>query len=116
MKHLHQEKYEDENGYEVLAADVDVLAPYTNIADGFYHWVCGACGAEHSDRWWDISGRVIKCPACTKLNLLVRTNCKEITEWARQKWVSEERDLELKRLKGIEKFNADAILKIKQEI
>jgi hypothetical protein len=50
------------------------------------------------------------------MNLLVRTNCAEITELARRKFESEERDLELKRLQGIEKYNDDQLLKIKREI
>lgn len=116
MKNLQQEKYEDDNGHEIGASEVQMLASYVHHADGFYDWTCGSCGAEHADRWWDIFGRVIACPDCKKMNLLVRTNCAEITELARRKFESEERDLELKRLQGIEKYNDDQLLKIKREI
>src|SRR5271167_2759870 len=100
MKNLQQEKYEDDNGHEIDASKVDVLAPYVHQADGFYNWTCGSCGAEHSDRWWNISGRVIMCPTCKKQNLLVRTNCKEITELVRRKMEIDDRDRELERLKS----------------
>lgn len=129
MKNLQQEKYEDDNGREFPADKIDCLAPYTHIADGFYLWTCGSCGVEHSDRWWDISGRVVKCgdgrtealgesrilPGCGKMNLLVRTNCKEVTEALSGKWKQKEIQEENERLKDIQKFNKEEFSKIRGE-
>jgi hypothetical protein len=116
MKNLQQDKYEDDNGREFNAADVDVLAPYVHHADGFYSWTCGGCAQEHSDRWWNISGRVVKCANCQKMNLLVRTNCREITELTRRNFEAEYDKKELERLKGIEKHNADELTRIRRKL
>jgi hypothetical protein len=117
MKNLQQEKYEDDNGHEFPADKVDCLAPYGHVCDGFYHWTCGSCGEEHSDRWWNISGRVIKCGngGCGKMNLLVRTNCKEITEALSDKWRQKEIQEENERLKDIQKFNKQEFEKVRSE-
>ena len=116
MTNLQQKVYEDDNGHEFPSEKVDTLASYIHQADGFYNWTCGGCGSEYSDRWWNISGRVVRCEHCQKMNLLVRTNCTEITEMAKQKYASEEREAELKRLKDIEKWNDDKFTRIKSEV
>ena len=116
MKHLQQEKYEDENGLPVEAAKIDCLAPYTYVADGFYNWACGLCGAEHSSRWITVSGRAHKCETCGKLNLLVRTDCNEIKEALEGKWRAPERDKELERLKRIEVLNTDKLAQLRYKI
>ena len=130
MKHLGQAVYEDDNGHPVEAEKIDCLAPYTHVADGFYWWTCGGCGVEHSDRWWSISGRVLKCgdgrsealgesrilPGCGKMNLLVRTNCTEITEALTGKWRQAEVAAENERLQGIVKYNIDKIGEVRASI
>lgn len=130
MKNLQQAVYEDDNGREFPAEKVDCLAPYTHIADGFYTWTCGSCGVEHSDRWWNISGRVVQCgdgrsealgasrilKGCGKMNLLVRTNTKEITDALGGKWKSVEMEKENERLKDITKFNEDQLRTIRGQI
>lgn len=130
MKNLGQAIYEDDNGREFPAEKVDCLAPYTHIADGFYRWTCGGCGEEHSDRWYSISGRVVKCgdgrsealgphrisPGCGKMNLLVRTNCKDITEALSGKWRQVEIAQENERLKDVVKWNDDQFRKIKADV
>jgi hypothetical protein len=116
MTNLQQAVYEDDNGHEFPAEKVDALAPYTHQSDGFYNWTCGICSCENSDRWWNISGRVVMCEHCRKMNLLVRTNCTEITELVKQKYASDEREVELKRLKDIEKWNDDKFTRIKSEV
>jgi hypothetical protein len=130
MKNLGQAVYEDDNGREFPAEKVDCLAPYTHIADGFYHWTCGSCGEEHSDRWWSISGRVVKCgdgrsealgehrilPGCGKMNLLVRTNTKDITEALGGKWRQAEIAQENERLKDVVKWNDEQFRKIKADV
>lgn len=116
MKNLQQEIYEDDNGRPFEAEKVACLAPYTHIADGFYTWTCGSCGEENSDRWYNISGRVMECHSCRKTNLLVRTNCAEINKLTWRNFEFEELKLQVARLKDIEKFNDDQLLKIKQEI
>ena len=130
MKNLLQDKYEDDNGHPFEASEIDCLAPYTHIADGFYHWTCGLCGQEHSDRWWNISGRVVKCgdgrsealgehrvlQGCGKMNLLVRTNTKEITEALSSKWKSAEMEAENERLKNITKYNDEQFRRIRGEV
>jgi hypothetical protein len=116
MKDLQQAVYEDDNGNPVDAEKVDCLAPYNHVCDGFYNWSCGACGHEHSDRWWSISGRVMVCQQCKKKNLLVRTNTKEITEALQGKWKSAEMEAENERLKGIIKYNVEQIRGFQQII
>jgi len=116
MTNLQQLKYEDEDGREILADNIDCLAPFTHIADGFYNWTCGRCGVENSDRWYKISGRVVKCRCCQKLNLLVRTDCDNVASLQMRQREFEELTLEVKRLKDIEKLNDDQLLKIKQEV
>jgi hypothetical protein len=128
MKNLSQAKYEDGNGHEVDASMVDVLAPYKFIADGFYTWTCGACGEEHNDRWHSPSGRVLVCqkgsPAfgsrpeegCGKRNLLVRTNCTEISESLSGKWQATDEVKEAKRLLGIQEHNEEALQQLRHKI
>jgi|SRR5208337_634983 len=116
MKNLQQEIYEDDNGQPIEAAKVDTLGSYVLICDGFYNWTCGACGAEHSDRWIKFSGRVLKCGDCGKMNLLVRTNTDAVTEALQGKWKSEEMEKENARLKDIVKFNSDQLWAIRNEL
>ncbi len=116
LTNLGQEQYEDENGFPFPASKVDALAPYTHIADGFYDWTCGACGAEHHDRHFKFSGRVSACKKCDKMNLLVRTNCAELNELIGEKWESGERDQELNRLRGIKALNDAEIAKIRTQV
>lgn len=117
MKFL-QEKYKDDNGHEITAEKVQVLAPYQHIADGFYRWQCGSCDKEHGSRacGWPISGQVLKCDGCRKMNLLVRTNCEEIDKAFGSYLANEERTKELERLRGIEKYNAEQVAKIWNEV
>ena len=130
MKNLLQDKYEDDNGHPFEAEKIDCLAPYTHIADGFYRWTCGFCGEEHSDRWWSISGRVLKCGdgrsealgesrilhGCGKMNLLVRTNTTEVTEALVGKWKSVETEKENERLQDIVKYNDEQFRRIRGEV
>jgi hypothetical protein len=118
MKNLQQAKYKDDNGREVDASVVQVLAPYTHIADGFYNWSCGSCGNDHASRscGWPIMGQVLGCDSCHKLNLLVPTDCDDIMGMRKLQWNSQERDEECKRLQGIEKYNEDKLLEIKRSI
>lgn len=116
MKHLQQEKYETEAGNPINAEAIDFLASYTYIADGFYNWVCGGCGKEHTDRWITVSGRAHECTGCGKLNLLVRTNCTEINEALQGKWRAPEREKELARLKGVEVLNNDKLAQLRYKI
>lgn len=130
MNNLAQKVYEDDNGREFPAGQVDCLAPYTHHADGFYSWTCGGCGVEHRDRWWNISGRVLKCgdgrnqafgdtqivQGCGKMNLLVRTNCTEINTAVSGMWQQAEVAKENERLKDIVKWNEDQFRKIRADI
>lgn len=116
MKHLQQAVYEDDNGRPVEAAKVDCLATYTHVCDGFYSWACGSCDHEHSDRWYSISGRVMVCQQCKKLNLLVRTNTTEITEALSGKWRQAEIVAENERLQGIVKWNDEQFKKVRAEV
>jgi hypothetical protein len=118
MKNLQQEKYKDDNGRDIEASKVEVLAPYKYHVDGFYQWTCPTCGFDHNSRscGWPISGQVLACDQCHVKTLLVRTNCIEIDEVLQGKWRSEERDKENERLKGIEKYNADELQKIRFKI
>src|SRR5208283_2666104 len=98
MNNLQQVKYKDENGREIDASSVEVLAPYMHVADGFYNWTCGACGSAHATRscGWTIQGQVLPCDTCKKMNLLVKTNCEEIQQLMQREWDDEERKVELK--------------------
>ena len=116
MKHLQQAVYEDDNGHPVEAEKVDCLTPYTYVCDGFYGWACALCGHEHSDRWWNVSGRVVNCQQCKKRNLLVRTNTKEITEALSGQWKSAEMEAENARLKDIIKYNVDSVKEVQRTI
>ena len=49
---------------------------------------------------------------CGAKNLLVRTNCAEITESLVKKWEETERWKENEKLRGIQKFNHDKIWEI----
>ena len=116
MKNLQQKVYEDDNGNEISADKVDYLTSYMYIADGFYNWSCAACGEDHSDRWHRVSGRVLKCQTCGKMNLLVRTNCTEINEALSGKWRQPEIAAENERLKGVQKWNEQELQKIKAQV
>jgi hypothetical protein len=130
MTNLGQEKYKDANGRDIAASQVDVLAAYQHVADGFYRWTCGRCHAEHADRacGWPISGQVIRCeqhtPAfgdrnetgCGAMNLLVRTNCGEIDVALAGMWRVPDRDKELERLKGVIELNEKAVLEVKRQL
>jgi hypothetical protein len=118
MQNLLQDKYKDDNGHDFAAADVQCLAPYKHIADGFYHWTCGICFHDHASLscGWAISGQVLKCGACSRLNLLVRTNCIEIDEAMSGKFRALDRDRELERLQGIEKFNEGELSRLRGEL
>lgn len=115
---LLQEAYKDHNGGDIAADRVQVLAPYQHVVDGFYHWQCGSCGHGHGSRacGWPISGQVLKCDECKKMNLLVRTNCVEIDKAFGSYLGNEERKKELERLQGIEKFNDEQIANIRREL
>ena len=107
MTNLHEKEYPDEHGKPVAAADITCLGSYKHHMDGFFNWTCGRCGKEHNSRWWHISGVVWYCgrarilsldmgggqgdkiayeDGCGAKNLLVRTNCAEITESLVKKW------------------------------
>jgi len=116
MKHLQQAMYEDDNGHPFPAEKVDCLAPYTHIVDGFYNWSCGSCGKEHGDRWWHISGRVLQCGECKKWNLLVRTNCTEISTALSDMWRQPEVMKENERLKDVVKWNDEQMKKIRADV
>ena len=118
MNNLLQEKYKDDNGHDFEASDVQCLAPYKHLSDGFYRWTCGSCFHEHSSRscGWPISGQVLRCDSCQRMNLLVRTNCIEIDEAMSGKFRAPDRDAELERLRDIEKFNEVALSRIRGEL
>jgi len=116
MKNLQQAVYEDDNGHPVEAEKVDCLTTYSAVFDGFYNWSCGSCGHDHSDRWWNISGRVVVCQNCKKKNLLVRTNTTEITEALSGKWRQAEIAEENERLKGIINYNVEKVKEIQRTI
>lgn len=94
---LDQEAYKDDNGRDVAASEVDFIAPYKHICDGFYNWECGRCRREHSSRscGWSIAGQVLKCEGCGAQSLLVKTNTIQIDELVKTK---NELDLGLMRL------------------
>ena len=118
MKNLQQELYKNDNGHDIEAARIQVLTPYKYHVDGFYQWACGSCEFEHHSRscGWPISGQVLECESCHKMNLLVRTNCVEIDETLQGKWKSEERDKENDRLKGIKKFNEEQMKTYRRKV
>lgn len=77
--------------------------------DGFYKWWCSKCGEEHGERscGWNVSGQVMVCKKCRTKNLLVRTNCDDLTHAFGLQLKNEEREKELIRLQDIEeKFKA----------
>lgn len=132
MTNLGQTEYEDDNGHPISAEKVDCLAPYTFICDGFYRWTCGRCGKRTCDRWYSPSGRVVKCEdgspgfsgedidenmrGCGAMNLLVRTNCKEVAQVMSTKYEADERWKENERLRGIVKYNEDKIHEVAQRL
>ena len=130
MKNLAQEMYEDDNGHPVPASEIDVLTSYKYIADGFYKWACGACGVEHSDRWHSPSGRVLVCKkndssifdhspdemGCGKKNLLVRTNCTEITTALGGMWQADAKVKEAERLVGIKEHNQQQMHELRRRV
>ena len=97
---LAQKEYVDDQGHPVLATTVEI-APYTHIADGFYKWECGSgsCRALHASRscGWPVAGQVLRCEKCGTLNLLVKTNVKELDECFGMKIRLEEDSSALKR-------------------
>jgi hypothetical protein len=118
MKNLQQEKYKNDNGYEIVASEAQFLAPYKYHVDGFYEWRCPACNHDHHTRscGWPISGQVLACDECKLKSLLVRTNCVEIDEALQGKWRSAEMEAENQRLKDVVKFNEDELRKIRAEV
>ena len=118
FKYLAQPKYKGDHGQELDASLVDVLTPYKFIADGFHHWECGICHCEHFDRscGWPISGQVLACKSCSKMNLLVRTNCVELDALMTRNFAAEYDKQELERLRGIEKYNAGKIEEIRRKL
>ena len=95
---LLQETYKNDNGNEISADKVEYLAPYKHVIDGFYEWECGACGKKHSSRscGWPISGQVLQCESCRKMNLLVRTNTDELSAMFGKNIRLEELDRQIK--------------------
>jgi hypothetical protein len=104
FKFLTQPSYKDDNGNPFSADKVDCLAPYKYVIDGFYTWECGHCNNSESNRscGWPIAGQVLKCSACQKMNLLVKTNCVELDHAFSLQNKHEEREKELLRLQNIE--------------
>jgi ribosomal protein S27AE len=136
MTNLHEREYEDEHGKMVKSEDITCLGSYTHHGDGFFQWTCGKCGMQHDNRWWSISGKVWYCgrkrllalslvgkddkiiydEGCGAKNLLVRTNCAEITESLMKKWEETERWKENEKLRGIRTLNRDQVLKVYKEM
>ena len=105
---LGQKTYKDHNGNEISADEIHAIAPYKYVADGFYHWQCGACGKEHASRacGWAVAGQVLKCQpsdystggssyGCGKMSLLVKTNTVDIDAALSQKNQLDEREKEI---------------------
>lgn len=118
FKYLAQPKYKGDNGQDLDSSQVDVLTPYKFIADGFHHWECGICRFDHFARscGWPISGQVLACKSCFKMNLLVRTNCIELDTLMKRNFETEYDKNELERLRGIEEYNAEKIAEIRRKI
>jgi hypothetical protein len=140
MTNLQDKEYEDDHGKPVPAEKVTCLGSYTHHCDGFFQWTCGKCGVQHNNRWCHISGIVWYCgtprtiylvgtnadglantkivydDGCGALNLLVRTNCKEITESLVKKWEETERWKENEKLRGIVHFNEEKLNEIRREV
>lgn len=115
---LMQSTYKDGNGNEVQAATIDVLGPYKYMSDGFHHWECGACQHKSFDRscGWPIAGQVLKCAACGKHNLLVKTNCVEIDEALTGFWKQPEVVKELEALREIRRLNHADIETVRRQV
>lgn len=105
---LGQLNYKDDNGNPISSREIDYIAPYRHIVDGFYEWECGNCKARQSSRscGWPIAGQVLKCTessnmggspnGCGKMNLLVKTNTEELDECFSNKLKLERREQEIK--------------------
>lgn len=96
---LGQTGYVNDNGVATDPDEVEFLAPYKHVVDGFYTWECGNCSQSHGSRscGWPISGQVIACESCKKKNLLVRTNTNEISEALALAFRREEVEIDLAR-------------------
>ena len=117
MKRLQQEKYHS-NNKDWLPEQIQTLASYQHIADGFYTWECGHCAAEHSSRscGWPIAGEVEPCGGCKFVNLLVSTATIELNELRKRKWAEDSVFKELEELRGIQKYNSDQVIALKREL
>ncbi len=62
---------------------MDVITTYKHIADGFYEAKCGYC-QKHTlgsrSCGWSISGMVVKCSECGKINLILRSDVDEVNK------------------------------------
>jgi len=81
-----QKEYVDHNGNKMSVEKVENISTYKHIMDGFYTWVCSNCRNKHDTRssGWPISGQILKCEECKKLNLLLRSDTDEVNkaiEW-----------------------------------
>jgi hypothetical protein len=115
---LQQAQYKDDNGRDIDASNIEYLAPYRHIADGFYRWECGQCKYEHSERscGWPISGQVMRCQKCGQMSLLVRTNCAAVDEALSGMWRSAEQADENARLKDIQRYNTEQVADIRRRV
>ena len=140
MTNLSDKEYEDEHGKMVPSEQIDCLGSYKYHCDGFFQWTCGRCGVQHASRWYRVAGLVWYCgrprttyfetigpdrlsipftvydEGCGAKNLLVRTNCAEITESLTKKWEETERWKENEKLRGIQKLNHDKVWEIYREM
>ena len=117
MKRLQQDTYHNDHK-DWLPIQIQTLAAYQHIGDGFYVWECGSCWYEHSSRTcgWPIAGQVESCEQCKSINLLVSTLTDEINELRSRKWAEESVMKELEELRGIQKYNADQLIALKREL
>ena len=121
MKRLQQKEYENygKGPKRLGPRGIDCLAPYEPTGDGLLTWECGKCGREHPTRMFRVAG-VTVLPiggaafdgGCGAMNLLVRTNCREIEETLQGKWKQDGVIKENERLRGIAKYNEETIGKI----
>jgi len=77
---LRQEHYTNGNTSKPMPShEIDAIATYQPLVDGFYHWWCGKCGKQAGSRaGWNIHGTVEYCTECHASNLLIRTDCELI--------------------------------------
>jgi hypothetical protein len=135
----HDSRIESRGPKRLKPEEIDCLAPYQYMCDGFLTWECGRCGKEHATRMFRTAGLVVQCGrgfalyphpvqggdplpekktgmryegGCGARNLLVRTNCLEINEVLQRKWKQDEIAKENERLKGIVRYNEEVLGKI----